>query len=174
MTIDDLIFSLYVLCDPAYNGPSILGGDAHPGAGGIPGRLHPAVRPALPAGEDNTDFSQVTQEEQDAFWAAVDGPLTEFAQAMLDRDQAEWDANLEAGEERLIYTPAYLAELFDWGALPEDATARDLGILMAEHFGWDFEQIDHWRTGTSYDSLSPAVGAAGRGVRILQPLLLYG
>ena len=25
VTVDDLIFSLYVLCDPAYNGPSILG-----------------------------------------------------------------------------------------------------------------------------------------------------
>ena len=157
VTVDDLIFSLYVLCDPAYNGPSILGEMPIQGLEEYQADYIRLSALLYQLGEDNTDFSQVTQEEQDAFWAAVDGPLTEFAQAMLDLNQAqaEWDATLEVGEARLIYTPAYLAELFEWGALPEDATARDLGILMAEHFGWDFEQIDHWRTGTSYVSLSP-------------------
>ena len=55
-------------------------------------------------GEDNTDFSKVTQEQQTAFWAAVDNGLTGFAQKLIDQQQAVHDANLEEDQERTVYT----------------------------------------------------------------------
>lgn len=79
VTVDDLIFSLYVLCDPAYNGPSILGEMPIQGLEEYQADYIRLSALLYQLGEDNTDFSQVTQEEQDAFWAAVDGPLTGFA-----------------------------------------------------------------------------------------------
>ena len=90
VTVDDLIFSLYVLCDPAYNGPSRLGQMPLQGL-----EEYQANRVALSAllfqlGEDNTDFTLVTQEEQTAFWAAVDGGLADFAQEILDLEQENY------------------------------------------------------------------------------------
>lgn len=155
VTVDDLIFSLYVLCDPAYNGPSILGQMPIQGLEEYQADYLSLSALLYQLGEDNTDFTQVTPEEQVAFWAAVDDGLTEFAQMMVDLDQARWDESQDPGAERVIVTPAYIAEMMDWKGLSEDATARDLGILLAENFGWDFEQIDQWKTGTAYNSLPP-------------------
>ena len=155
VTVDDLIFSLYALCDPAYNGPSILGQMPIQGLEEYQADYVSLSTLLYQLGEDNTDFTQVTQEEQSAFWAAVDNGLTEFAQMMVDLEQAGWDESQDPGAERVVVTPASIAELWGWTGLPEDASARDLGILMAENFSWDFEQIDQWRTGTAYSSLPP-------------------
>ncbi len=107
VTIDDLIFSLYVLCDPAYNGPSILGEMPIQGLEEYQADYIRLSALLYQLGEDNTDFSQVTQEEQDAFWAAVDGPLTEFDQAMLDLDQAEeeWQTSNRAERRGRSHPP---------------------------------------------------------------------
>lgn len=153
VTVDDLIFSLYVLCDPAYNGPSILGQMPIQGLEEYQADYISLSALLYQLGEDNTDFTQVTQEEQSAFWAAVDNGLTEFAQMMVDLDQASWDESQEPGAERVVVTPASIAEMMGWKGLSEDATARDLGILMAENFSWDFGRIDQWKTGTAYSSL---------------------
>ena len=95
-------------------------------------------------GEDNTDFSKVTQEQQTAFWAAVDNGLTGFAQKLIDQQQAVHDANLEEDQERTVYTPAVIASGYGWGQLPEDATARDLALAMGNAFDWDFVWMDEW------------------------------
>lgn len=153
VTVDDLIFSLYVLCDPAYNGPSILGEMPIQGLEEYQADYLSLSALLYQLGEDNTDFTHVTQEEQSAFWAAVDNGLTEFAQMMVDRDQASWDESQDPGAERVVVTPASIAEMMGWKGLSEDATARELGILMAENFSWDFELIDQWKTGTVYSSL---------------------
>lgn len=147
VTIDDLIFSLYVLCDPAYNGPNRL--REMPIQGVKDYRLNNISLSALLArlGEDNTDFSQVTQEQQTAFWAAVDDVLTPLVQNLVDQQQAIADANLDEEEEeteRIIYTPALVAQSYGWGALPEDATARDAALAMGEYFNWDFIQMADW------------------------------
>ena len=100
VTIDDLIFSLYVLCDPAYNGTNRL--REMPIQGLKDYRLNNISLSALLAqlGEDNTDFSKVTQEQQTAFWAVVDEVLTPLVQNLVEQHQA-----------CLLYTstPAFLA-----------------------------------------------------------------
>ena len=144
VTIDDLIFSLYVLCDPAYNGTNRL--REMPIQGLKDYRLNNLSLSALLAqlGEDNTDFSKVTQEQQTAFWAAVDNGLTDFVQELIDQQQADHDANLEEDQERTIYTPAVIASGYGLGELPEDATTRDLALALGNAFDWDFVRMDEW------------------------------
>ena len=65
----------------------------------------------------------------------------------MDQQQAIADANLDEEEEeteRIIYTPALVAQSYGWGALPEDATARDAALAMGEYFNWDFIQMADW------------------------------
>lgn len=102
VTVDDLIFSLYALCDPAYNGPSILGQMPIQGLEEYQADYVSLSTLLYQLGEDNTDFTQVTQEEQSAFWAAVDNGLTEFAQMMVDLEQAGWDESQDPGAERVV------------------------------------------------------------------------
>ncbi|MEE3481228.1 MAG: ABC transporter substrate-binding protein, partial [Lachnospiraceae bacterium] len=82
---DDVIFSMYVLSDPTYDGSSsfyslpITGmSDYHSGMSSLLSLL-------AAAGPDNTDFSKWTQEEQDAFWN-TDLPAAgeQFAQSIVD------------------------------------------------------------------------------------------
>ena len=76
MTIDDVIFSLYVSCDPTYDGASTF--YAMPVTGmnnyrtGVSDEIYTKyfdiAEGILDAGPDNTDFSGWTQAQQDAFW----------------------------------------------------------------------------------------------------------
>ncbi len=150
VTVDDLIFSIYVLCDPAYNGPSRLGEMPIQGLEAYRADYISLAALLFQLGENNGDFTLVTPEEQSAFWAAVDGGLTEFIQMLLDQEQAEWDASMIPGEDRTVVTPAYFAEMMGWEGLPEDATARDLGILMAEQYDWDFVRLWGWICNSSF------------------------
>ena len=82
--IDDVIFSLYVYADPTYDGSAtlysqpILGMDAYRSGMATLSSLLAA------AGEDNTDFSLWTQEQQTAFWEAVNEGGVAFAQEIVD------------------------------------------------------------------------------------------
>ena len=146
VTIDDLIFSLYVLCDPAYNGTNRL--REMPIQGLKDYRLNNISLSALLAqlGEDNTDFSKVTQEQQTTFWAAVDEVLTPLVQNLVEQHQAIYDANRDEEDEteRVIYTPATVARDYGWGELSEDATARDAALALGEYFNWDFMRMSDW------------------------------
>ena len=84
VTIDDVIFSMYVLCDPTYDGSSTL--YAQPIEGMEEYRQNNTTLAALLAqlGEDNTDFTYVTEEQQTAFWDAVNNGLVAFAQEIVD------------------------------------------------------------------------------------------
>ena len=68
MTIDDVIFNMYALLDPTYDGSStlyalpILGLDAY--MSGMDSRGNAIFA----AGEDNTDFTLWSEEQQTAFW----------------------------------------------------------------------------------------------------------
>ncbi len=84
MTIDDVIFSMYVYADPTYDGAStfyaqpILGMEEYRSGMDTKGNV------IFAAGKDNTDFSLFTQEEQDAYWAAMPEAGAAFAQDIVD------------------------------------------------------------------------------------------
>ena len=144
VAVDDLIFSLYVLCDPTYSGASRL--SQLPIRGLRDYKLDHVMLSALIAqkGEDNTDFSQFTQEQQTVFWDAVNQGMVPFVQELTRQVQALHDANLKETEERIVYTPATVASGYAWGELPEDADYKALALAMGEAFHWDFVQMDAW------------------------------
>mgnify|MGYP000422449569 CR=1 FL=1 len=82
--IDDAIFTLYVYADPTYDGSTPI--YSQPIVGMEEYRSGMATLSSLiaAAGEDNTDFSLWTEEQQTAFWAAVNDGGVKFAQEIVD------------------------------------------------------------------------------------------
>lgn len=70
--IDDVIFGMYLLCDPAYHGFSALRYQPIEGMEAYCNDRAPLATLLLRAGRDNSDFSLWTAETQAAFWADVD------------------------------------------------------------------------------------------------------
>lgn len=75
---------MYVYCDPTYDGSATL--YSQPILGVDEYREGMATLSSLiaAAGEDNTDFSLWTEDQQTAFWAAVNDGGTAFAQEIVD------------------------------------------------------------------------------------------
>ena len=85
MTIDDVIFSYYVLLDPTYDGVSTLysipikGLDAY--RSGMDSRMN-LILAAGPDGYTATDF--FTEDQYNTFWAAFNAAGVKFTQEILD------------------------------------------------------------------------------------------
>lgn len=96
MTIDDAIFSLYVMLDPTYDGAATLYSMPIVGLDEYRSGVEKLSVMIIMAGRDNTDFTNFTQEQQEAYWAAVDkaGPM--FAQDIVDYCVANYEDKLES------------------------------------------------------------------------------
>ena len=83
VTIDDVIFSMYVVSDPTYDGNSsfaaqpILGMDAYRSG------METMQNMIYEAGRDNTDFANWTEEQQTNFWTKYDAATTGLAQEIV-------------------------------------------------------------------------------------------
>ena len=84
VTIDDAIFSIYVLCDPTYDGSSSLYAQPIVGMEEYRSGMDSVANMLVAAGRDNTDFTNWTEEEQTAFWEAIDKAGEVFAQEIVD------------------------------------------------------------------------------------------
>lgn len=84
LTADDMIFSLYVLCDPTYDGSTsvfslpILGMEEYRSG------MESLFSLLSAAGRDNKDFTYWDKATQDAFWADVDQAGVKFVQDICD------------------------------------------------------------------------------------------
>lgn len=82
--IDDVLFTLYVLSDPSYDGPinirhlPILGLEEYSGTAAMLSEL------MIEAGRENTDFEYWDEETQTAFWADLDAAGAALAQEIVD------------------------------------------------------------------------------------------
>lgn len=134
VTVDDVIFSMYVLCDPTYDGSSTLfavpikGMDEYRAGMTTLSKYFPMV------GRDKADLSIVTAEQQTAFWKAFDEGLVPFAQAIVDYC-VEAGAN-EAGD--------IAGAAANWGfdGLKEDATVEDFAMAIGEKYSWVFSAME--------------------------------
>jgi peptide/nickel transport system substrate-binding protein len=127
LTADDVIFSMYVLCDPTYTGSSsfytlpIEGMEAYRSGMKVLSSL------ILEKGRDNADFSLFSKEAADKYWAAVDAAGKDFAQEIVDYVFAEygsadyvtsgyggkWGAAITAGSN---YAVAYGMRMWGFGS----------------------------------------------------------
>lgn len=123
MDIDDVIFSMYVLSDPTYDGSSTLYGQPIMGMNEYRSGMESKFNLILNAGRDNTDFTLWTQEEQTALWAAVDEAGPKYAEYICDYLVA-------SGANAADDSVAAKAANWNYPDLPEDATYEDFYQAM--------------------------------------------
>ncbi|MCH5317464.1 MAG: ABC transporter substrate-binding protein, partial [Eubacterium sp.] len=147
--IDDLIFGLYVVLDPTYDGNitmyslPIQGLDEY--RNGMDSRLNLLLAEG-PGEYKATDY--FTQEQHDAFWAAFNAGGAKFAQEIVDYCIA-------AGYGDSVATAAAI-----WGykGLAADATAADFFAAIVKQMGYDLSDdgINYESAGTSISSFIEA------------------
>lgn len=158
LTVDDIIFSMYVLCDPTYDGSSTLFAQPIEGMEEYRSGMDTLLNLILAAGKDNTDFSLWTEEQQKTFWGDIDVAGKQFAQDILDYViAAGYGAEGDPVEQ--------LAAV--WGfELPEKATVEDFWNKMVETYGGDYETLSATEAaGDSLFSLMPSYADYTVGVK---------
>jgi len=149
VTIDDVIFSMYVLSDPTYDGSSTLYSQPIEGMEEYRQGMTTLSAAIGEAGRDNTDFSNWTEDQQKAFWAAVDDGGTKFAQEIVDYC-------VQAGYAKDSNDVATAASAWGYDGLAADATATDFFEAIMENYGWNFSQAEAETAGTALSDLIPA------------------
>ena len=148
VTIDDVIFSMYVLCDPTYDGSSTLYGQPILGLAEYRENMTTLAALLASLGEDNTDFTYVTEEQQTAFWAAVNDGLVKFAQEIVD-----YCVSAGAAADANDVATAAAA----WGfELEAGATAKDFALAIGNQYDWSFAAMEAETAGSALADLIPA------------------
>ena len=122
LTADDVIFSMYVLCDPTFDGSSTLYSQAILGMEEYRSGMDTLFNLISAAGRDNTDFTYWDEATQTAFWADVD----------------------QAGDYCVAYGATNVSEgaaLWGYGGLAADATAADFFNMMVEAYEGDLASL---------------------------------
>ena len=132
VTIDDVIFSMYVLCDPTYDGNSTLYAVPIQGMAAYRSGMTTLAKALAAAGRDNTDFTYWTEEQQTKFWDNFDKGLVPFTQGIVD-------ACVEAGAADEGDVAAAGAA---WGFSGEAKTVEDLALEIGEQYGWSFSAME--------------------------------
>ena len=132
VTIDDVIFSMYVLCDPTYDGNSTLYAVPIQGMAAYRSGMTTLAKALAAAGRDNADFTYWTEEQQTKFWDNFDKGLVPFAQGIVD-------ACVEAGAADEGDVAAAGAA---WGFSGEAKTVEDLALEIGNQYGWSFSAME--------------------------------
>lgn len=149
-TIDDVIFGIYVYLDPTYDGNSTM--RSLPIEGLQEYLQNNITLSALLAqlGEDNTDFTYVTEEQQTAFWAAVNDGLVAFAQEIVDYMMTPVE---EGGGGASSVAEA--AANWAFPGLAEDATVKDFALAIGEKYNWNWSAMEVETAGSALSDLIP-------------------
>ena len=128
LTIDDVIFSMYVILDPTYDGSATLSAMPITGIAEYQNGVASLASLIAGAGEDNTDFTYWTEEQQKAFWEGAKGASVAIAQEIVDYCVA--NGYNEEGD--------VVGAAANWGfEVPEGGTVEDFGAVMMEAYGND-------------------------------------
>ena len=149
VTIDDVIFSMYVLCDPTYDGNSTLYAAPIQGMAAYRAGMTTLAKALAAAGRDNADFTYWTEEQQTKFWDNFDKGLVPFAEGIV-----AYCVQSGANTEGDIAGAAA-----NWGfdGLAADATIQDFAMAIGNQYGWVFSAMEK-EVGNS-DALSTMMDA---------------
>ena len=148
LTVDDVIFSMYVLCDPTYEGNSTLYAQPIVGMAEYRAGMTTLSKALAAAGRDNTDFTNWTEEQQTKFWDNFDKGLVPFAQEICD-----YVVSAGAAAE----TDSVAAKASQWGfTLADDATVEDFAMALGEQYGWIFSAMEGETAGSALADLMDA------------------
>ena len=144
VTIDDVIFSMYVFLDPTYDGSVTMYSTPIVGLEEYRNSMSTLSKLIAEAGEDNTDYTNFTEEQQKAFWDAVNDGGVKFAQEIVD-------TMLENGATDVASAAA------GWGfeGLAADATAKDFFMAIGAQYDWNFSAMEAETAGSALSDLIP-------------------
>ncbi|MBR3552879.1 MAG: ABC transporter substrate-binding protein [Clostridia bacterium] len=130
ITIDDAIFSIYVYCDPTYDGSTTLYSQPIKGLEEYRSGMESRVSLILAAGPDGYKANDhYTEDQYKAFWEAFDKAGEAFVNGIKE---ACIGYELNTEEDSIAACAA------NWGyELPEDATAADFFQKFVEAYGYD-------------------------------------
>lgn len=135
VTIDDVIFSMYVFCDPTYDGSTTLFTQPIKGMQEYRSGMDTLFNLLVKAGRDNADFSKWDEATQTAFWADLDQAGAAFAQEIVD-----YCVSMGYGADSSDVATA--AGAWGYNGLAADATAADFFAMMCEAYGWDLASLN--------------------------------
>lgn len=147
VTADDIIFSFYVFCDPTYDGGASVYSLPIEGMKEYRSGMSTLASLLAAAGEDNTDFTYWTEDQQNAFWDAVNDGGAAFAQEIVD-----YCVENGVSEEGDV---AGAAAQWGFDGLAADATAKDFFMAIGDKYGWSFTAMEAESAGSALSDLIP-------------------
>ena len=147
MTIDDVIFNMYAVLDPTYDGSATLYAMPIKGLDEYRSGMDTMLNLIIAAGRDNTDFSKWTEEQQKAYWDAVDTGSKTVAQEIVDF----------CGTNGYNDEGDIVASAGNWGyTLNEGATIDDFAAALMEAYGNNLVAMVATETaGSTIDDIFP-------------------
>ena len=143
VTIDDVIFSMYVYLDPTYDGSVTMYSTPIVGLEEYRNSMTTLSKLIAEAGEDNTDYTNFTEEQQKAFWDAVNDGGVKFAQEIVDYMLANGATDVASAAA-------------GWGfELAADATAKDFFLAIGAQYDWNFSAMEAETAGSALSELIP-------------------
>ena len=147
VTVDDVIFSMYVLCDPSYDGSSTLYAQPIQGMEAYRSDMKALSTLLVEAGRDNADFTLWDEATQTKFWADYDAAAAALAQEIVD----------------YCVSAGYAADANDvqtaadaWGFSPAENTIESFAAALQEKYGADIAgMINTENAGSTVDDLFP-------------------
>ena len=143
-TIDDVIFGIYVCCDPMYDGSSTIYALPIEGMNEYRAGIQPLIDLLLAGGPEGASSSDYFNEDQfKNFWDAFKKGGANFAQEIIDYCKAK---GYNAADDSIAKTAA------TWGfSLKDDATIDDFFSAIVDTYGYDLSDngINNETAGTS-------------------------
>ena len=147
MTIDDVIFSMYVLADPTYDGSSTFFAQPIEGMEAYRAGYVTLAAYIYGLGEETEDFSLVSQEEQAEFWTKYHAASLALAEEITDYCVAHYADHGATGPQ----TSAAL-----WGFEIEEDTNESFAAALEAAYKEDVAgMIDTENAGSSVEDLFP-------------------
>lgn len=158
-TIDDVIFGIYVMADPSYDGSSTVYALPIEGMADYYNSQQYLYKLLAEAGRDNTDFTLWDEATQTAFWASIDAAGAKLAQEIVDTvvgsyNTDEYTGVIEATPDEIAADPALQVKfgMNMWGygdAWTEGATVADFWAAIEANFDSVVEAAETESAGSS-------------------------
>ena len=158
-TIDDVIFGIYVMADPSYDGSSTVYALPIEGMADYYNSQQYLYKLLAEAGRDNTDFTLWDEATQTAFWASIDAAGAKLAQEVVDSvvgsyNTDEYTGVIEATPDEIAADPALQVKfgMNMWGygdAWTEGATVADFWAAIEANYDSVIEAAETETAGSS-------------------------
>lgn len=153
LTADDVLFSLYVLCDPTYDGPFTVASLPIRGLSayrrGVTPKWQLILADTPKTAATGSPDGHYTSGEAVAFWTAFNAAGAAFAEEIVN-----WGISYHGKGE----TVKDIADWLGYTGLPDSATATDLFNAMVDRYGYDLSNqgINSERVKNDFEELLKA------------------